>query len=47
MGYLDTVSGFGQALSYFFGDHYRAVLASGAAEADRKIALPFFQVVRK
>src|SRR5690242_11034621 len=40
------VAGFAQALGHVLGDHHRPVLASGAAERDRQIALPFLHVVR-
>src|SRR5208337_2370141 len=44
---LHAVSSFVQAFAHFFGDHYRAVLAARASEADREVALAFVNIVRQ
>ena len=44
---LDPVAGLGQPLTNLFGDHDGAMLAPGAAEGHREIALPFLDVVRQ
>src|ERR1700678_569020 len=44
---LHAVPGFVQTLAYFFGDHHGTVLAAGAAETDRQIALALANVVRQ
>src|ERR1700760_1903248 len=43
---LNSIAFLRQPFADFFGDHHRAVLASGAAERDREGALAFFNVVR-
>src|SRR6202049_2115097 len=42
---LDPVSRLPEVLAYLFRDHYRAMLTTRAAEADRQIALAFVDVV--
>jgi hypothetical protein len=42
---LDAVSRLPEVLAYLFRDHYRAMLTTGAAEANRQIALAFVDVV--
>jgi hypothetical protein len=39
------VSSLLQTLGYLFRDHYRAVLASGAAEGDCQVTFAFMDVV--
>src|ERR1051325_6162617 len=43
---FDPVIGATQALGHFFGNHHRAVLAPGATERNRQVALAFADVVR-
>ena len=42
---LDAVSRLAKVLAYLFRDHYRTMLTTGAAEANRQIALAFVDVV--
>jgi len=41
------IAGFLQALGHFFGHHYAAVLAAGAAEGYGEVALTFLDIVRE
>src|SRR5437868_2214397 len=45
--YFHAVAGFAQVFADIFGDHYGAVLASGASEADGQVALAFADIMRK
>src|ERR1039458_4880115 len=44
---LHLVASLLEPFAEFFGHHYAAVLAAGAAEGNRQVALPFFNIVRK
>src|SRR3954470_23377744 len=45
--HFDLVSGVGECLLHLLRDQDGPMLAAGAAEADRQIALPFANVMRK
>src|SRR5690242_7105033 len=47
MGDFDFISRSCQLFLDLFGDHHRAVLPAGAAEADGQVALSFADVVRQ